>query len=187
LLILAKNEQGAFACLKETWQRLMRSVGRSRGNQREKQLLDILSYEARAALHDCYSTVWQHLLLPHLSRKYALSAQSERFLRFWHLDHATESNLGDQARFHLFHGHIFGLHPAGALFLSAPAGQALTGAWLADADSESAYQRLLGGLCLAVFQYAAQRDNAADDRKKRPQERGGTKLQDLEKRPSDLA
>jgi len=46
LSVLVENEQAAITRLGEAWQCLMRSVGRRPGKQREKQFLDIFSYEA---------------------------------------------------------------------------------------------------------------------------------------------
>jgi len=164
----ADDEQGGFASVLVRWKALMTSVGRRGGMHLQKQVLDILSYEARAALHRCYSAVWCGLLLPHLAEKYGLSAESVRFLSLWHLDQVSESNLGDQAYFHLFHGHVFALHPAAALFLSTPRGQGLVGSWLADGGTEAAFGRFLAGMLVAVHHYDARREQSAADRKKRP-------------------
>jgi hypothetical protein len=128
IAVVAEDVPASVERLLSGWERLMRSVGRRAGLQQEKQVLDILSYEARAALDRCYSAVWYHLLLPHLGEKYQLSRGSEQFLRLWHLDQVSESDLGEQANFHLFHGHVFALHPAAALFLSTRAGRLLLGA-----------------------------------------------------------
>jgi hypothetical protein len=182
IAVVAEDEIAGFATLLAKWQQLMRSVGRRGGNVLQKQLLDILSYEARAALHRCYSAVWHYLLLPHLTNKYALNAESERFLRLWHLDQVNESDLGDQALFHLFHGHIFALHPAAALFLATPTGGQLVGTWLSDGGSQPAFERFLGGMYVAVFQYDNLRQAQIENRKKRPHEGGGQELRDLEER-----
>jgi hypothetical protein len=161
------------------WQRVMCSVGRRGGQALGKQILDILSYEARASFHRCYSAVWDMLLLPRLEQKYALSPESVAFLRLWHLDQASESNLGEAAYFHLFHGHVFALHPACGEFLRTQSGKELMGQWLRR-PSEKAFGRLLYGLYVAVAHYQGQREQARSDRKKRPQVLGGSDLIDLE-------
>jgi hypothetical protein len=66
--LLAGDKEGGVARSLSTWQPLMRSVGRHRGRPVEKQVLDILSYEARVALDRCYSAVWDLLLLVHLTQ-----------------------------------------------------------------------------------------------------------------------
>jgi hypothetical protein len=164
--VLASDEHAGVARVLDGWRRLMRSVGRRSGRQVEKQVLDILSYEARVALDRCYSAVWDMLLLPHLTEAHALSAESVAFLRLWHLDQASESNLGQLAYFHLFHGHAFALHPALALFISAPVGREMVGNWLAAGCSSAAFGRLLHGIYVAVFFYDDLRNEAAQRRRK---------------------
>lgn len=161
ITMLASAKKAAVTRLRLTWQRLMGSVGRRRGRPLQKQVLDILSYEARAALDRCYSAVWDMLLLPHLTSAYQLSAETVAFLRLWHLDQASESHLGDLAYFHLFHGHAFGLHPAAALFLSTPTGRELVGSWLATECLHQAFGRLLYGMLIAVYHYAHLHDEVA--------------------------
>jgi hypothetical protein len=124
------------------------------------------------------------VLLPHLEQKYTLSPQSLAFLRLWHLDQSSESNLGDKAYFHLFHGHVFGLHPACGEFLRTTAGRALMGRWLQQ-QSEAAFRRLLNGLFLAILQYSLYRDDVTDRRKSQVQTRGVSDLVDLEERQSE--
>ena len=71
-----------------------------------KTAMNILSYEARAAVHRCYSCVWSDLI-PALARQYNLSAATVRFLHgadpaqitltdasFQKLDAAFKSVLG---------------------------------------------------------------------------------------------
>jgi hypothetical protein len=178
--VLAADKDAGVARLLAGWQRLMGSVGRRSGRQAEKQVLDILSYEARAALHRCYSAAWYTLLLPHLTQAYRLSPETTAFLRLWHLDQASESNLGEAAYFHLYHGHAFALHPATALFLSTPVGRELVGSWLATGCSNRAFGRLLYGIFVAVHHYAGLRDEAAQRRRKQPQGLSGPELINLE-------
>jgi hypothetical protein len=179
--VLAADKEAGVARLRAGWHRFTRSVGRRRGQPLKKQVLDILSYEARAALDRCYSAVWDMLLLPHLTQAYQLSKETVAFLRLWHLDQAGESNLGEQAYFHLFHGHAFALHPATALFLSTPTGRELVGSWLVTDCSNREFRRLLHGILVAVYHYAGLRHEAAQRRRKQPLGLGGRELTKLEK------
>jgi hypothetical protein len=178
--VLAADKEAGVARLLAGWQRLMRSVGCRGGRQAAKQVLDVLSYEARVALDRCYSAIWDMLLLPHLTQAYQLSPETTAFLRLWHLDQASESNLGAVAFFHLFHGHAFALHPAAALFLSTPVGRELAGSWLTTGCTNRAFGRLLHGIFVAVHHYAGLRDEATQRRRKQPQGFGGPELIDLE-------
>jgi hypothetical protein len=101
--LLLTDEDAAIEQAVACWQRWMGGIGRRRGQERDQHVLDVLSYEARAALHCCYSAVWDLLFLPHLQEHYQFSEASLRFLRLWHLDQAEESELAEQAFFHLFH------------------------------------------------------------------------------------
>lgn len=143
----------------QKWRRRMTAVGRRSGNALDKQVLDILSYECRAALHRCYSATWEQLLR-HLDDKYDLSANSIVFHRFWHLDQCQEQGRRDSL-FHLFHGHVFALHPAAALFSLTSTGARLLGEWLLEPEPGPAYGRLLTGLLISVGEYARWAETAA--------------------------
>ncbi len=149
------------------WEGFMTSIGRRRGNPVEKEVLDILSYECRAALHRCYSAVWS-LLLPALAYRYSLSDKSYIFHQLWHLDRCRESDHGDQGHFHLFHGHVFGLHPACGPVLLTRYGTELFGRWLLEGSLQS-YRRVLHALAVAVGFYGEQHSIAALLRKKEGQ------------------
>lgn len=151
----------------DRWQQLMRRIGRRAGHALDKAVLDILSYECRAAFHRCYSAVWWDLI-PRLALKHHLSPASQRFLHFWHLDHCSESAQGPHALFHLFHGHIFALHPAGGALLQSPTGRSLLGAWLSEPESEVAFGHLLHALLVTLHHYAEQRETGAGSRRKQP-------------------
>jgi hypothetical protein len=146
------------------WQEMMRTVGRRAGMALEKQVLDILSYECRAAFHRCYSAVWWDLI-PRLTLKYDLNLASQHFLHFWHLDHC-ESAQEPRALFHLFHGHIFALHPAGGALLQTPTGRIHLGAWLQEPESETAFGQLLHALFVTLHHYVEQREVDASSRRK---------------------
>jgi hypothetical protein len=88
--VMVADKEAAVAQMLACWQRLMRTVGRRRGRAVEKQVLDVLSYEARIALDRCYSAAWDMLLLPHLTDRYHLSPETVAFLRLWHLDQRVQ-------------------------------------------------------------------------------------------------
>jgi hypothetical protein len=176
---LAADESHGVQTAIAGWQGVMRSVGRRRGQAVLKQVLDILSYEARAALHRCYSAVWAMRLLPQLGARYGLSPESVAFLKLWHLDHVEESNQGDRAYFHLFHGHVFALHPASGELLRTATGQELVGECL-QSPTRATWERLLHGLLVAVMHYDLRRQQVSSDRRKQPVASGGTELVDLE-------
>ena len=113
---LEQDGQAGFDVALARWTSWMNLIGRHRGHELEKQVLDALSYECRTAFHSCYSAVWC-ALIPHLQRTYNFSAQSADFLAFWHLEPREESDRPEPARFHLFHGHVFALHPACGTFM----------------------------------------------------------------------
>lgn len=148
------------------WQKWMNSLGRHKGHEMEKLILDVLSYECRAAIHRCYSATWC-LLLPFLTTEYELSPESQVFHQLWHLDLCSRPD-GEAARFHLFHGHVFALHPAIAMFVVTKTGSTLLGAYLRNPKDQHAYGRLLNGIMLAANAYAIERASIADSRRKTP-------------------
>ncbi|MCG6157704.1 hypothetical protein [Rubinisphaera margarita] len=75
------------------------------------------------------------------------------FHHFWHFDHCQPSNETDEANFHLFHGHIFALHPACGPFLLTPRGQEIVADYLGD-RTESSRNRLLHALSIAIYYYS---------------------------------
>ena len=145
----------------QTW---MNSFARHKGNEEKKLALDMLSYECRAALHRCYSAVWNKLLL-HLEKKYELDEASVQYHRLMHFDFVLPSNLPN-ANFHLFHGHVFALHPGVDLFLQTNTGGELVGDYLRGEDDDRPFRRLLNGLYVGLCDYYARSDRYAEDRKK---------------------
>ena len=141
------------------WRRLFTLIGRRRGNQIDKQALDILSYECRTALHRCYSSAW-HTLIHALGARFDMSDESYIFHQLWHFDRCQQSNRGDESYFHLFHGHIFGLHPACGPVLLTQCGSELFAEWLRDGTPQS-YHRVLHALAVAIYFYADQHNTGA--------------------------
>ncbi len=151
----------ALMSVQQLWSRQMRSIGRRSGNVLEKLALDVLSYESRAAFHHCYSVTWCGLI-PLLQLEDRWTEAACVFHRFWHTD-LMDSQSGTS----LFHGHIFGLHPATALFMQTTTGPELLGEWLANPVSAELFGRVLNGLLIAIFDYHQRRELAAEQRPRR--------------------
>jgi hypothetical protein len=152
------------------WKGFKRTFSR-KGHGQARTILDMISYEARTAMVAWYSDVWQDALLPHLATKYRLNDATQRFLRFWHVEQRWPSNEFQDQHSHLFHGQVFALHPAPALFIETAAGQRLIGRWLSchtDDPKDRNFQRLLGGIYLSVFQFDRLRADAREERVLRP-------------------
>lgn len=169
------GEAGLSASLSR-WRQWMRTVSRRRGNDLDKQILDIISYECRAAFHRAYSAVWVELL-PYLTAKYRLSPESVLFHRLWHLEQCSAEDRR-RNRFHLFHGHIFGLHPGTGVFAQTQTGRELIGAALREGVVGSAFRRLLTGIVIAMHDYADRSETIGDARRHRPEEISGERLDD---------
>lgn len=150
---LTEGDMQGYIEAEDLWINYMRTIGRRRGKQLEKCVLDILSYEARAAFHRCYSQAWQYILLQ-LSWQFQLSDDSLLFHKLWHLDQVMPANETNATLFHLFHGHIFGLHPAGADFIRTTTGQEIIGDLILNPEDDNYHQKFLNGFCLACYQYA---------------------------------
>ena len=141
------------------------AFARRSGNAGRKLVLDMLSYEARAAFHQCYTVVWC-ALIPYLVEKAKLSFESFGFLAFWHRDQVDSSSIEQGTCVSLFHGHVFGLHPGGGLFLQTEAGRELMGEWLQNPESAAYFGRLLHGLYVAIYDYVERRQTAAAARRR---------------------
>jgi hypothetical protein len=155
----------AVAILDTQWQQFQKEFGRRAGHAERKLVLDVLSYEARAAFHHCYSVVWCSLL-PRLGEKHRLSKPDWHFHHLWHFDKIDEDAAARGECLSLFHGHVLGLHPGTGYFLQCPAGRELMGQWIVRPESEECFGRLLYGLQLSLFQYILERDSYADDRRR---------------------
>ena len=151
------DREQALRSVAATWAHWMKLVARRAGHEQEKIALNILSYEARAAFHHCYSLAWCELIRAFVRLDQYTEATSI-FLRFWHTDWIDSDNIS------LFHGHVFGMHPATGPFMLAPTGRQLLGTWLAEPLDIQRFGRLLHGILIALFDYARRREDAAADR-----------------------
>lgn len=145
----------AVATVVAAWERLMRVIGRRAGNDDRKTVLDVISYECRAAFHDCYSLCWTSLIAA-LQQGDGLDATSASFHRFWHT-----VDRGLQQR--IFHGGVFGLHPASGPLLRTDVGRALVGNWLTSPTDDN-FETLLQGLFYALWWYRNRRDSQIERR-----------------------
>lgn len=150
LLSLAQPEV-ALAETERRWQSWMSQISRRSGKEDEKRVLDVLSYECKAAFHQAYSAVWTELINV-LERQHGLTPRGARFHRWWQRVHTQTSYECPELNAYLFHGHIFGLHTASGTFIDTAVGKRLIGNWLM-ADSQETFEQLLGGLAVAVTQY----------------------------------
>lgn len=178
---LRRDTAAAISAAEAEWDRWYRSISRRKGHEKTKQVLDVFSYEARAAFHRCYSSVWVELL-PLLAARFEWSQETAVFHALWHLDLCMPSEI-DASLFHFFHGHIFGLHPAGATFSQTYRGgeliadairsnrvyamlhKLLSGEPVSRADIVPEFRRLLSGLLIAVCSYSNQHETKAESRK----------------------
>lgn len=165
---LSDGDFGKYQKAEAFWTEKMKSIGRRSGNLVKKNVLDILSYEARVAFHRCYSQAWSYILEV-IAQNGDFSDDSYLFHRLWHFDQITPSNESIDADFHLFHGHIFGLHPAGSEFIRTPTGLNLLGELIANPTGEEYHQRFLNGMNIACFKYADRYEVSKALRKKRTQ------------------
>lgn len=177
--LLLTNVALGLQTASQRWSHWMKSIGRHKGNEAKKQALDILSYECRAALHRCYSAVWCDLV-PHLANKYAWSEETKAFHAIWHLDQCDEPTNRELTGFHLFQGHVFGLHPGAGLFIQTKTGSALMGEWLKNRGPGQSFQRLLHGLLIAMGDYARRIDLFAMLRKKEAEFQTGADFDNME-------
>ena len=149
------------------WRKAVSSWGRRAGFETQKRVLNVLSYECRTALHRCYSATWFELL-PRLVERRGLDRSSLDFLRLWHLDHVWDAAEDVPAKFHLFHGHIFGLHPVGSDLIRTATGRELIGRWLVAPDRSAAFDELLHAIYLTALGYSLRRGEVSEERRVRP-------------------
>ncbi|MEI6236721.1 MAG: hypothetical protein WCT04_26990 [Planctomycetota bacterium] len=147
------------------WKELCKKC-RHGGYEKENRALDLLSYEALTALHQCYSVAWM-FFLELIKRQEPLTDENAYFLAFWHTDRRIEIP-GAPADSHLFHGHVFSLHGGTGLFLKTETGRKLVGEWLRKPIKKASFYRLLNGLYNCLYYYKGLLDDHADFRKNQP-------------------
>ena len=158
---LLLEPQDAVQSMRSRWNTVNTRFGRRRGNKEKKHVLDLLSYEAKTAVHRCYSLVWENLLRK-WSQQEQLSEESRRFHRLWHLELRTVPSDSSVRPDELFHGHILGLHPAGSLFIKTAVGHDLIRQFVTTAPGtaayDSAFAKVLNGMSVAILQFRGDRE-----------------------------
>ena len=158
------NLTEALALADEVWSIWHKKFARRANKENEKKAIDMVSYEARAAVHRCYAHAWE-TIANWIATERGGSLKSFVFHRLWHLDLVWPSEEHADRSFHLFHGHVLGLHPAAGSFIQTPTGRKLLSAWLkvaspgwefSDNPESPELRRLLNGLWIAVTNYAIQ-------------------------------
>ena len=175
---LLKNESAAIKSAILKWNALIKKF-RHGGNGTENRVMDVLSYEAIVALHQCYSVAWS-FFLQLIGREEKLSDSSAYFLAFWHTDRRLPSQ-DERADFHLFHGHVFALHGGTGFFLKTRTGRRLIAEYLRNPTSENSLPRLLHGLWVCLHFYRSLLEVHADSRKVQPQAFGELTIFEEEK------
>ncbi|WP_146577898.1 hypothetical protein [Neorhodopirellula pilleata] len=150
-----RDDLGAsIACVHSQWDRMNKSFGRRRGCEDEKQILDILSFESKAAFHQCYSALWCELI-PHLAAEQNDQAFFNSFHALWHLEQRVPCEPHPK---HLLHGLVLGLHPAFGDLLSTNAGKRVVCHILESPTNKEAQERFLHAGLVSLHHYAAQRE-----------------------------
>lgn len=164
--LLLKDREQAFRSLLKNWRSLNQRWG-TRSSAREKKLaLNVLSYECKADFHRCYSAAWVEILKV-LYQKRKIDEPSYRWMSLWHTD-VQGPLCGGPEVLHLFHGHVFALHPGAALLLLTASGKKIAAEWLMDLDNEHKFYRLLHALMVCMSQYLDEHETYKAGRRRRP-------------------
>lgn len=136
---------------------------RRRGSQvRPRLFINMVSHEAKAAFHLCYTNAWSKLT-PLLMKDCGLDATSARFMSLWHNQNELES--GRDA----FWGHILALHPLSERVMTQAHHRAAVGQWLSVAQDDplagpivdrDEYWDLVATILAASHEYAHLREQA---------------------------
>lgn len=148
------NLDASIACVRSQWEQMTKSFGRRRGCQEEKQILDILSFESKAAFHQCYSALWVELI-PVLSAEQTDRPLFESFHSLWHLEQRIPCEPHPQ---HLLHGLVLGLHPAFGDLLATNSGRKIVGCLLESPSNQEEQERFLHAGLVSLHHYAARRE-----------------------------
>ena len=149
------NPVAAQKLLTDRWDKWHHGIGRRRGNVEQKDVLNILSYESKAAFHQCYSALWVELI-PYFVANQPNQVISRRFHSLWHLDQRL--NVPGSARVvHLLHGLAVGLHPAFGMLLTTNTGRRIVGEMVANPDDLAAQERFFQAGMISLYLYATTR------------------------------
>ena len=149
----AANPGKSQAIVLERWRNWQRRYGRRAGNAVAKNVLDIFSYESKAALHQCYSLLWQALAVA-FARETSCEFVRE-FHEFWHCDFRLPTE--DVQDMHLMHGHVFALHPAFSRMIQTAVGSQIIGEAIGTAVDSPSMQRFFAAGLLSLNAYMSDR------------------------------
>ena len=158
------NLAQAVAKLKERWEVWRRRFGRRSNSYLQKTVLNVLSFESKAAFHQCYSAAWA-TLLPHLASALVHPEVSMNFHGLWHLDQRAPIP-GTHQELHLLQGLVLGLHPAFSLLISTPTGRSLIGESVAETADIAAQERFFNAALVSIYQYEEERATYNSSRRK---------------------
>lgn len=150
-----ENPTAAYELVEKRWLQWRDGFGRRRGNKEKKDVLNILSFECKAAFHQVYSALWVEMI-PNLIEDQDNQLFSQRFHALWHLDHRI-SIPGHDRDVHLLHGLALGLHPALGTMLKTETGSRLVGEAVAAPEDTDAQERFLHASLVSLYLYAAAR------------------------------
>ncbi|TWT59588.1 hypothetical protein [Rubinisphaera italica] len=169
--VLENDPEQAIELARNAWSEWNRIYSRrsdpNGANEIPKKIMDIFSYEARAALHRCYSYAWMHLIQDFVAEG-LWNETTTTFHRIWHLDLPIEDRYNDQLKTHLFHGHTFGLHPAGSELIRTQTGRELIGELISNPCEWGCVNRFLNAMLISVHLYSSQIEESRSNRIKRP-------------------
>lgn len=166
MLSRGNNVVDSQSAANDTWSLWYRKYARRGGHDDEKLIMDILTYEARAAFHQCYTVTWR-MLADSLEARGVIDWHTYRFLRCWHSDFIDETRETSDGCWSLFHGHLFALHPSTALLMCTAAGKRLVGDCVASPGDEKSpeFERLLHAVHIAVYFYCERLNTQSQNRK----------------------
>ncbi len=154
----------AISKLKERWEVWKKRFGRRSNSHLQKTVLNMLSFESKAAFHQCYSAAWT-AVLPRLANAAVRPDIFTNFHGLWHLDQRVPIS-GNRQDLHLLHGLVLGLHPAFSLLISTPIGQELIGDAVANTTDIAAQERFFHAALIAIYQYEDERASYNSSRRK---------------------
>jgi len=147
------NGDQVLELARPTWDKWIKKYSKGGGRNVQINILNILSYEARCALHRCYSFFWS-VFTVEIAKINGYSNEFVDFHNLWHLDPVIEDR-GDGFRYHLFHGHVPGLHPAGGYLLQTLNGREIVSHYISNPTTES-FERFLNAYYLSCILYESE-------------------------------
>ena len=155
---------GAADTMKSRWEVWRKQFGRRSGNQLQKTVLNVLSFESKAAFHQAYSVAWK-TVLPLIGEGLTSTETFTNFHGLWHHEQRIVGR-GSRPDSHLLHGLVLGLHPALGLLISTPTGRDLIGEMVAKPSDIAAQERFFNATLISIFLYDSERSTYNSSRQK---------------------